>query len=75
MSTLARTLSIQSGNIPQALSVSNGLGADHLTTSRTLSNTASPLQIFVRAKKKINDIFADIESYSEESFYFLEGRL
>ncbi|XP_065568115.1 transmembrane GTPase Marf-like [Artemia franciscana] len=72
MSTLARTLSIQSGNIPQALSVSNGLGADHLTTSRTLSNTASPLQIFVRAKKKINDIFADIESYSEESFYFLE---
>jgi len=31
----------------------------------------SPLQIFVKAKKRINDIFVDIEKYVEETVEFM----
>ena len=37
------------------------------------ASTTSPLQIFVRAKKKINDIFQEIEEYVAESAVFVEG--
>lgn len=33
----------------------------------------SPLQIFVRAKKKINDIFGEIEEYVIETTRFIDG--
>lgn len=35
----------------------------------------SPLQIFVKAKKNINDIFGDISDYVVESTNFIEGNL
>lgn len=37
------------------------------------NNSTSPLQIFVRAKKKINDIFQEIEEYVAESAVFVES--
>lgn len=36
-------------------------------------NDVSPLQIFVRAKKKINDIFGEIEDYVVETTGFIDG--
>lgn len=33
----------------------------------------SPLQVFVKAKKKINDIFGEIEEYVVETAHFMEG--
>ncbi|XP_071519282.1 transmembrane GTPase Marf isoform X1 [Panulirus ornatus] len=45
------------------------IGARHLRESPT----SSPLQIFVRAKKKINDIYQEIEEYVVETTLFLEG--
>lgn len=41
------------------------------------NNTAyenSPLQIFVKAKKKINDIFGEIEEYVTETARFMDGK-
>ncbi|XP_045596500.1 transmembrane GTPase Marf isoform X2 [Procambarus clarkii] len=45
------------------------IGARHLRES----TTSSPLQIFVRAKKKINDIYQEIEEYVAEATLFIEG--
>ncbi|KAK3887199.1 hypothetical protein Pcinc_008680 [Petrolisthes cinctipes] len=45
------------------------LGARHLREA----STSSPLQIFVRAKKKINDIYQEIEEYVAETSLFLQG--
>lgn len=39
------------------------------------SNDKSPLQIFVRAKKKINDIYGEIEEYVLETTTFINGTL
>lgn len=67
---LNRTLSIMSGNLASpSHESSNGL-------DRSLHNIAyenSPLQIFVRAKKKINDIFGEIEEYVVETAHFMNG--
>ena len=41
-----------------------------VSTSPTI---ASPLQIFVKAKKRINDIYSEIESYINDSAKFLHG--
>lgn len=60
---LNRTLSIVTGH-------ENGL-------DRSLGHNGfenSPLQIFVKAKKKINDIFGEIEEYVVETARFMEGR-
>lgn len=43
--------------------------------SRQKQNMNSPLQIFVKAKKNINDIFAEISDYVAESTNFIEGLL
>ena len=40
---------------------------------RQTSPTASPLQLFVRAKRRINDIFADMEDYVADVSRFLAG--
>ncbi|XP_055319688.1 transmembrane GTPase Marf isoform X2 [Sitodiplosis mosellana] len=64
---LNRTLSIMSGNLASP-SHENGL-------DRSLHNIAyenSPLQIFVKAKKKINDIFGEIEEYVIETAHFMD---
>jgi len=50
--------------------------ANLLTESRLYqSNDKSPLQIFVRAKKKINDIYGEIEEYVHETTTFINGEL
>lgn len=38
-----------------------------------MSNIDSPLQIFVRAKKKINDIFVEIDDYVKDAVTFMHG--
>lgn len=42
--------------------------------TRQLHNVNSPLQIFVKAKKHINDIFCDISDYVVETTSFIEGK-
>lgn len=49
---------------------------DTTTIQRGLHHSgidSSPLQIFVRAKKKINDIFSEIEDYVVETTRFIDG--
>lgn len=41
--------------------------------SRQILNVNSPLQIFVKAKKNINDIFGDISDYVVETTNFIES--
>lgn len=51
-------------------------GYDSLVDANTrqLHNVNSPLQIFVKAKKNINDIFGDISDYVIETTNFIEGK-
>lgn len=35
----------------------------------------SPLQIFVKAKKKINDIFGEIEDYVKDTVEYMRGKV
>lgn len=68
---LNRTLSIMSGNL------SSPTHDTSTVLDRSLHNNAyenSPLQIFVRAKKKINDIFGEIEEYVVETANFMNGK-
>ncbi len=58
------------GGIREGGVVSGVLGARHLLRDGPPS---SPLQIFVRAKKKINDIYQEVEEYVGEARLFLEG--
>lgn len=44
------------------------------STARQSHNVNSPLQIFVKAKKNINDIFGDISDYVVETTNFIEGK-
>jgi mitofusin 2 len=67
---LNRTISMVSGNGYDALTDAN--------TPRTFNhanNDVSPLQIFVKAKKKINDIFGEIEDYVTETTVFIDSGL
>nr|CAG4641468.1 EOG090X01A3 [Eurycercus lamellatus] len=67
---------MMSGSIQRSASVvigangpapsSNGLSISPTTAMQ------SPLQIFVRAKKRINDVFGEIEIYINEAFKFLQ---
>lgn len=63
---------MMSGNLSSSShEIQNGL-------DRSLHNIAydnSPLQIFVKAKKKINDIFGEIEEYVVETAHFMDGEL
>ncbi|XP_039232377.1 transmembrane GTPase Marf isoform X2 [Drosophila yakuba] len=50
------------------------MAANLLPESRLYqSNDKSPLQIFVRAKKKINDIYGEIEEYVHETTTFINA--
>lgn len=44
---------------------------DPRTTRQSPDN--SPLQIFVKAKKKINDIFGEIEDYVKDAVDYMHG--
>lgn len=58
----------------RGMSMVTGHGYDSLVDSNTrLHNVNSPLQIFVKAKKNINDIFGDITDYVVETTNFIEG--
>lgn len=54
----------------------SGNGYDSLVDANTrqLHHVNSPLQIFVKAKKNINDIFGDISDYVVETTNFIEGK-
>lgn len=71
---LNRTISLVTGNGTSSTSYD----ANALTDSpRNLQNTSadnSPLQVFVRAKKRINDIFGEIEEYVIETSRFIDGK-
>ena len=41
----------------------------------TSPTSASPLQIFVKAKKRINDIYSEVDIYINDSAKFLHGAL
>lgn len=67
---LNRTLSMMSGNLGSP-SHDNTNGSDRLIHNNAYDN--SPLQVFVKAKKKINDIFGEIEEYVVETAYFMNN--
>ncbi|XP_011151154.1 transmembrane GTPase Marf isoform X2 [Harpegnathos saltator] len=48
-----------------------GADSQHRTSDVRIDN--SPLQIFVKAKKKINDIFVEIEDYVEDAVGFMSS--
>jgi mitofusin 2 len=66
---LNRTISMVSGNGYDALTDANAP-----RTFNHANNDVSPLQIFVKAKKKINDIFGEIEDYVTETTVFIDSK-
>ena len=62
-----RTISLMSGDGPSI----RGPPLGPLTDVRSM-HESSPLQIFVKAKKKINDIFVDIEDYVRDTVSFMQ---
>jgi mitofusin len=63
-----RTISLMSGDGPHNKSIPSSM-VDARTTRQTSDN--SPLQIFVKAKKKINDIFVEIEDYVKDAVEYM----
>lgn len=49
------------------------IGGDSQLRSIDIRTDNSPLQIFVKAKKKINDIFIEIEDYVQDTVGFMES--
>lgn len=47
------------------------IGGDGQHRSNDLRTDNSPLQIFVKAKKKINDIFVEIDDYVQDAVGFM----
>ena len=72
---LNRTLSLVTGNGTgsAAYDTTNSLTDPSTRTLHNASNDNSPLQIFVKAKKRVNDIFGEIEEYVIETARFIEG--
>ncbi|XP_068629455.1 transmembrane GTPase Marf [Battus philenor] len=63
-----RTISMMAGDGPHNVaSLNNGAVRVNMT------NVDSPLQIFVRAKKKINDIFVEIDDYVKDAVTFMHA--
>lgn len=63
-----RTMSMMAGDGPHNVSIMN-----NGTARINITNVDSPLQIFVRAKKKINDIFVEIDDYVKDAVTFMHG--
>lgn len=70
---LNRTISLVTGNGYENSGASSNPLTDPNTRLLHTSHDISPLQIFVRAKKKINDIFGEIEDYVVETTTFIDG--
>ena len=68
--TISRSTSLQSPEEGGGM-VSGGAGARVDAAGVTRGPGPSPLQHFVQAKKKINEIFKEVESYVGESEQFL----
>lgn len=68
---LNRTLSMMSGDGPHNRPQISNI-PDHRTIRATTDN--SPLQIFVKAKKKINDIFGEIEDYIKDAVTYMHSK-
>ncbi|KAK4876273.1 hypothetical protein RN001_012695 [Aquatica leii] len=66
---LNRTVSMMSGDGPHNRSPLSTL-SDHRPIRTPTEN--SPLQIFVKAKKKINDIFIEIEDYVNDTVDYMQ---
>lgn len=66
---LNRTVSMMSGDGPHNRAPLSTLND---RTVRTSSIDNSPLQIFVKAKKKINDIFLEIEDYVNDTVDYMK---
>ncbi|CAF4843631.1 unnamed protein product [Pieris macdunnoughi] len=62
-----RTMSMMAGDGPHNVAMNNG------TMRVNVGNVDSPLQIFVRAKKKINDIFIEIDDYVKDAVTFMHA--
>lgn len=60
-----RTVSLMAGDGPHNVGINNG------AVRVNMANVDSPLQIFVRAKKKINDIFVEIDDYVKDAVTFM----
>ncbi|XP_028038161.1 transmembrane GTPase Marf [Bombyx mandarina] len=63
-----RTISMMAGDGPHNVSMLNN-GSVRVN----MQNVDSPLQIFVRAKKKINDIFVEIDDYVKDAVTFMHA--
>lgn len=50
------------------------IGADAPYRTNDVRIENSPLQIFVKAKKKINDIFVEIDDYVLDTVNFVESK-
>jgi len=71
MSAYIRSFSMMD---PPANSQTQRGAGDASATKRTFTDSdVSPLQIFVQAKKNINDIFLDIDDYIGEAATFVKG--
>lgn len=75
---LNRTISMVTGNGSSSTNSNGGSSSydANALTDRQLHNAAtdnSPLQIFVKAKKRINDIFGEIEEYVLETDRFIDS--
>lgn len=68
---LNRTISMMSGDGPHNRSPVASTLVDPRTQRNGHDN--SPLQIFVKAKKKINDIFGEIEDYVKDAVEYMHG--
>ncbi|XP_053625471.1 transmembrane GTPase Marf [Plodia interpunctella] len=63
-----RTISMMAGDGPHNVAtLNNG------NIRVNMSNVDSPLQIFVRAKKKINDIFVEIDDYVKDAVTYMHA--
>lgn len=69
---LNRTISLMSGDGPH----NRSSVASTLVDPRAQRNghDNSPLQVFVKAKKKINDIFGEIEDYVKDAVEYMHGK-
>jgi mitofusin len=66
-----RTISLVSGDDPVARGTSAAVGT--AGDSKSLRDTSS-LQIFIKAKKKINDIFVEIEDYVIDAVSYIQSK-
>jgi mitofusin len=66
-----RTISLMSGDSPGTRGPSLDVGP--LVDAQSLRDS-SPLQIFVKAKKKINDVFVEIEDYVRDTVTYMQSK-